>query len=73
MIWKLDPLPQGEIKTVTDGQGGTEVTFTSAEPLTVKVKATAENSTAVTFRDVKFVAALPARRRVSAPRKQRKQ
>ncbi|WP_170931598.1 MULTISPECIES: Tc toxin subunit A [unclassified Pseudomonas] len=73
VTWKLDPLPQGEIKTVTDGQGGTEVTFTSAEPLTVKVKATAENSTAVTFRDVKFVAALPARRRVSAPRKQRKQ
>lgn len=73
VTWKLDPLPQGEIKTVTDGQGGTEVTFTSAEPLVVKVKATAENSTAVTFRDVKFVAALPARRREPAPRKQRKQ
>ncbi len=73
VTWKLDPLPQGEIKTVTDGQGGTEVTFTSAEPLTVKVKATAENATAVTFRDVKFVEALPARQRVPAPRKQRKQ
>ncbi|UQS17924.1 Tc toxin subunit A [Pseudomonas sp. HS6] len=73
VTWNLDPLPQAEIKTITDRQGGTEVTFTSAEPLIVKVKATAENSTAVTFRDVKFVAALPARQRVPAPRKQRKQ
>ncbi|WP_192552264.1 Tc toxin subunit A [Pseudomonas sp. IzPS59] len=71
--WKLDPLPQSEIKTVTDKDGRTEVTFTSAEPLTVKVKATAENSTAVMFRDVKFVAALSPRRREPAPRKQRKQ
>lgn len=73
VTWTLDPLPQGEIETVTDRQGGAEVTFTSAEPLTVKVTATAENSTTVTFRDVTFVAAPPARRRVPAPRKQRKQ
>lgn len=73
VTWELVSLPQGEIKTVTDRQGGTEVTFTSAEPRTVKVKATAENSTAFTFRDVTFVAALPARRRVPAPHKQRKQ
>lgn len=73
LTWTLVPLPQGEIKTLTDRQGRAEVTFTSAEPLTVKVKATAENSTAVTFRDVEFVEAFPERPRVPAPRKQRKQ
>ncbi|MHB2249477.1 Tc toxin subunit A [Pseudomonas fitomaticsae] len=73
VTWKLDPLPQGEIKTVTDRLGRTEVTFTSAEAVTVKVKATAENATSVTFRDVKFVEPLPLRRREPAPRKQRKQ
>lgn len=58
LTWKLDPLPQGEIKTVTDHQGRTDVTFTSDMPLTVKVRATAENSTSATFRDVNFVADL---------------
>ncbi|MDD0970773.1 MULTISPECIES: Tc toxin subunit A [Pseudomonas] len=73
VAWILNPPTKGVIKTVTDQQGRTELTFTRGEPITVKVKATAENSTTVTFRDVTFVEALPAHRRVPAPRKQRKQ
>ncbi len=73
VTWTLDPLPQGEIKTVTDRQGRTEVTFTSDIPVTVKVKAKAENSTSVSLRDVRFVADLSVHSRVSAARKQRKQ
>ncbi|WP_158593091.1 Tc toxin subunit A [Pseudomonas sp. 91RF] len=73
MTWTLDPLPQGEIKTVTDRQGRTELTFTSDVPVTVKVKAKAENSTSVSLRDVRFVADLSVHSRVSAARKQRKQ
>lgn len=73
VTWKLDPLPQGEIETVTDQQGRTEVTFTSTERVNVKVTATAQNSTSVKFREVWFVENLLHRRRVPAPRKQRKQ
>ncbi|MFP0193804.1 Tc toxin subunit A [Pseudomonas sp. PHC1] len=71
--WTFDPLVQLGIKTVTDQQGRTEMTFTSGEPGSVKVKATAQNSTSVTFRDVRFVESLLHRRQVPAPRKQRKQ
>jgi hypothetical protein len=73
VTWKLDPLPQGEIETVTDQQGRTEVTFTGTERVNVKVTATAQNSTSVKFREVWFVENLLHRRRVPAPRKQRKQ
>lgn len=65
LIWTFEPLIMLETKTISDSRGYTEVTFTSTEAVKVKVKATAGNLSAATFRDVTFVETLPSRRRVS--------
>lgn len=69
LIWTFEPLIMLETKTISDSRGYTEVTFTSTEAVKVKVKATAGNLSAATFRDVTFVETLPSRRRVSDTQK----